>query len=145
VGSRELVVVVNAPSDASASPERIEEAVRHTVADAGLERGEISITLLDDDEIRSMNLRYLDRDRPTDVIAFSLGEPEQPLGDVYIGYRQAARNAETHGVAASEEELRLAIHGVLHVLGHDHPEGEDRLESPMFELQERLLAEVSER
>jgi probable rRNA maturation factor len=64
------------------------------------------------------------------------------VGDIYVGWDEAARQAEEHGVSFHEELARLAIHGTLHVLGHDHPEDASRTESPMFRLQERLLAEL---
>jgi probable rRNA maturation factor len=106
---------------------------------------ELSLTLLADEEIRELNRRYLGHDRPTDVIAFTLGGPEDLVGDVYVGVEQARRQAEELGISPSEELLRLAVHGTLHVLGHDHPEGEERYASPMFEQQERIVRDVLER
>ena len=103
---------------------------------------EISLTLLDDAAIGELNARWLERDGPTDVIAFALGDGPDLVGDVYLGVEQARRQAEEHGVPLEEELARLAIHGTLHVLGHDHPEGPDRLESPMFRLQERVLEDL---
>lgn len=108
----------------------------------GVADAEISVTLLDDESIRAMNREYLGKDRPTDVIAFSLGDAGETLGDVYLGADQARRQADELSVDHREELVRLAIHGTLHVLGHDHPEGDDRDESPMYQLQERLLREV---
>ena len=110
--------------------------------DADGREAELSITLVDDEEIKRLNREYRGHDRPTDVIAFSLGGPEQPLGDVYVGAEQARRQAEALGVPLSEELVRLAIHGTLHVLGHDHPDGDERFASPMYLLQEQLLGEV---
>jgi probable rRNA maturation factor len=121
----------------------LEAAVRTALA-AVREQVEMSVTLVDDAEIKRLNREYLGRDGVTDVIAFSLGSPEQQLGDVYVGADQARRQAEALGVPLREELARLAIHGVLHVLGHDHPEGDDRFSSPMYVLQERLLEEVLE-
>lgn len=103
---------------------------------------EISLTLLGDEEIAALNRQYLGREGSTDVLAFSLGEPDAPLGDVYVGFEQAGRQAAEHRVPLDEELARLAIHGTLHVLGHDHPDGPDRVDSPMFRLQERLLGEL---
>lgn len=116
-------------------------AVLHALADHR-EGGELSLTLVDDGTIRAINREYLGRDRVTDVIAFSLGEGGALLGDVYVGAEQARRQAGELGVDPAEELLRLAVHGTLHVLGHDHPEGDDRVASPMFDLQERLVREI---
>lgn len=121
----------------------LDAAGREEPEAAGRE-AEMSVTLVDDAEIKRLNREYLGRDSVTDVIAFSLGGPEQLLGDVYLGADQAQRQAEALGVPLSEELVRLAIHGTLHVLGHDHPTGEDRFTSPMYVLQERLLQEVLE-
>jgi probable rRNA maturation factor len=143
-GDEDMCEVVVNPGDFDAVPAPVmRRAVLHVLRDAEITRGEVSVTCLDDDAIRAMNLTYLDRDRPTDVIAFSLGEPDGPvLGDIYLGIDQAGRQARELGISFSEEVVRLAIHGTLHVLGHDHPSGDERLESPMFALQERLLREV---
>ncbi len=120
----------------------LERAVRRTLADRGLDEGEISVTLLSDTDIRALNQEYLSKSRPTDVLAFSLGGPERVLGDVYIGFEQAVLQSGELGVALDEELTRLAIHGTLHILGLDHPDGAARTESPMFEVQERLVNEV---
>lgn len=103
--------------------------------------GEISLTLVSDPEIRRLNREYLDRDRATDVIAFTLGD-DPLLGDVYVGMERAVDQAVEAGVSIEEELVRLAVHGTLHVLGHEHPEGPDRLESAMFAVQERIVREV---
>ena len=126
----------------AAPPSLLEAAVVHVLRHQGIDEAEVSLTLLDDDDIQAMNRSYLSRDRPTDVIAFSLGEGEGVLGDVYLGAEQAARQARSLGVPLEEELVRLAIHGTLHVLGHDHPEGPEREESDMYRLQERLVREV---
>ncbi|WP_420125741.1 rRNA maturation RNase YbeY [Longimicrobium sp.] len=123
-------------------PARIEAAVRHVLRAEGVEAGEISIALVGDDEIAALNQQYLDHEGPTDVISFHLhdrGEP--PLGDVYVGVDQAARQAAGFGASVADEVLRLAVHGTLHVLGYEHPEGDDRAGSPMFVRQEALLKE----
>ena len=104
--------------------------------------GELSVTFLPDDEMRALNREYLGVDAPTDVISFSMGETEMLLGDVYIATAVARRQAAEWGVALSEELLRLVIHGVLHVLGHDHLDGDDRSDSDMFLLQEQVLRQL---
>lgn len=140
----ELDVDVNVGEGVSppVDPGRMEAAVRHVLRAEGVRRAEISVVLVGDDEIIALNQRYLGRDYATDVISFSLNEPgEPPLGDVYLGVPQALRQAAELGAEPAEELLRLAVHGTLHVLGHDHPDDGDRAASPMFVRQEALLRE----
>lgn len=142
-------VTVNVACEAPAADvELLRTAVLRTIAGnqadgAEVPRGgEVSLTLVDDDAIRAINRDFLGKDRVTDVIAFSLGEGGQLLGDVYVGVEQADRQAVELGVDPAEELVRLAVHGTLHVLGHDHPEGEERDRSPMYEFQERLVRDI---
>ena len=117
----------------------VEAALKHEKVD----EASISVTLLNDTRIRAMNRKYLEQDRVTDVIAFPLYERgEKPVGDVYIGYEQAERQASDADIDIPEEAARLAIHGTLHVLGYDHPEDETRTKSEMWELQEKILKSV---
>ncbi len=139
-------VHVNAAEPDAFTAALLERAVRAALAAEGVSDGEISLTLLDDDGIRAMNREYLDADRPTDVIAFALHDPEEPvLGDVYVGLAQASRQARDAGVDLDEELVRLAVHGTLHVLGWEHPEDEGREESEMYREQERLVRSVLDR
>jgi probable rRNA maturation factor len=123
------------------SPERIEAAVLFVLRSETVPAAELSLALVGDEEIAEMNDEYLSHEGPTDVISFELERPDgAPLGDIYIGAQQAERQAEELGVPFEEELLRLAMHGTLHVLGYDHPEGEDRADSEMYRRQEALLA-----
>lgn len=140
-----LEVIVNVGTFVQADAGELGRAVRHTLSSQGIQEAEISLTLLDDAGIRHLNLRYLARDRTTDVLAFALGGGPAPLGDVYLGFEEARRQAGEVGVPLAEELVRLAVHGTLHVLGHDHPEGPEREGSPMFELQESLVREIAGR
>ena len=125
------------------SEDLLRSAVDLVLRDAGVSDGEISLALLDDQAIRELNRTYLGRDRPTDVIAFALHEEgESVLGDIYVGHEQAVRQAGDMAVPLIEELVRLAIHGTLHVLGHDHPETDARFDSDMFRLQERLVRDL---
>ncbi|NUS46205.1 MAG: rRNA maturation RNase YbeY [Gemmatimonadaceae bacterium] len=102
----------------------------------------VSIAFVSDREIAALNWRHLRHRGPTDVIAFGFapgvrGGPV--IGDVYVAPGVARRNAAEHGRGVREETLRLVVHGVLHVLGYDHPVDESRYGSPMWRRQERLL------
>jgi probable rRNA maturation factor len=123
----------------------LERAVRGALEARGIEDAEVSLTLLDDEAITALNLRHLDHDGPTDVLAFALWEPGEPLvvGDVYVGYAQALRQAADEGVDPLEELVRLAAHGALHVCGMEHPDAAgERAASEMYRLQERVVREV---
>jgi probable rRNA maturation factor len=135
-----LEIQVSGESSAGVTKEWLQQAVSLVLRSAELDEGEISLTLLDDDSIRELNRTYLGRDVPTDVISFALHEGDEAvLGDVYVGYEQAAIQATEAGISVEEELARLSIHGTLHVLGYDHPDTETRADSEMFVLQERLV------
>lgn len=103
-------------------------------------RAFLSIAFVGRDRMRALNRRWKDRDRVTDVLAFPLPTPAGPLaGDIYICRWQAAREATTHRVALKEELARLVVHGVLHVLGREHPAGPERVRSAMWRRQERIV------
>jgi probable rRNA maturation factor len=119
---------------------RMKNAVLATLEDGDVRDSSMSVTLLTDEEISSLNRDYLEHEGATDVISFALHEHgEPPVGDVYIGFARALEQAAEHGVEPAQELLRLAIHGTLHVLGHDHPAGDARVHSAMWKRQEALL------
>jgi probable rRNA maturation factor len=109
---------------------------RERVSDALL-----SIAFVGDRRIAALNRAHLGHAGATDVISFGFapGAAGAVVGDVYIAPGVARRNAAAHGRGVREELSRLVVHGVLHVLGHDHPEDETRYASPMWRRQERLL------
>lgn len=130
-------VIVNG---SMALPSRV---IRHAV-DVVM-RGEgrsadVSVTFLGWRSMRRLNRDYKAHDRPTDVIAFSLPQPDGSLaGDIYLCRPQAVREARRRGIKPRNEILRLVVHGTLHLLGWDHPEDESRHQSPMWLRQEEYL------
>ncbi len=114
--------------------------VVETVLKAERRQGLISVTFLGRDSMRRLNAAHKGHDRPTDVLSFPLVAPGgQLVGDVYICPWVARREAEARGIPLREELIRLVIHGTLHVLGHDHPEGAERTRSGMWRRQERYV------
>ena len=141
--SRDFEVYVDTGPCKEAEARALERAVRLALdADPPKKSAEVSVALVDDPAITALNLRFLDAPGPTDVLAFSLGDRAELVGDIYVGFEQAARQAIELGVSLQEELVRLVIHGTLHVLGYDHPEGDARADSPMFALQERLVRDA---
>jgi probable rRNA maturation factor len=109
---------------------------RETLLAEGLERVELSVSLVAEDEMADLHSRYVGEQGSTDVLSFLLGEDDgagvRLLGDVVIAPSVAAR-ANPDDPAA---ELRLLlVHGILHVLGYDHEDEEERAE--MWARQER--------
>jgi len=104
----------------------------------------VSVTFLGRDAMRRLNLAHTGHDRPTDVLAFALPAPGGGLaGDVYLCPWIATREARVAGVPLREELIRLVVHGVLHILGWDHPEDASRTRSPMWRRQERYVAALT--
>jgi probable rRNA maturation factor len=96
------------------------------LSDLGYSESELSILLVDDDEMQRLNREYLFRDRPTNVLAFAMRDGEDRhlnpalLGDVVISMETAQREALQRDVTLDEEMALLLVHGILHLLGYDH-------------------------
>jgi probable rRNA maturation factor len=93
----------------------------------------LTVRLTDDAELRDLNARFLGSDAATDVLAFPADEPDR-VGDIAISVERAL--AQAGGDGAAELQL-LAVHGLLHCLGHDHAEPADA--AAMTEATRRLL------
>ncbi len=94
---------------------------------------DLTVVLVDNAYIKTLNRRWLKRNAPTDVLAFSMTlGPDAAysygvLGDVYISIERAREQAQEYGVTFEEEIGRLLVHGVLHLTGYDHAQpGEAR-------------------
>jgi probable rRNA maturation factor len=111
-------------------------------------QAELCVTAVDEDTIAELNGKWMEKEGPTDVLAFPMDElrpgkvneePEEGvLGDLVLCPVVAARQAETAGHTPQDELDLLTVHGILHLLGYDHAEPEEHEE--MFGLQARLLA-----
>lgn len=120
----------------------IANAARATLRGERVRDALLSITLLDRSAISRMNRRHLGHSGATDVISFAFDRAsaaDPVIGDIYIAPAVGRENARTRGMPVREELTRLVVHGTLHVLGYDHPEGEQRERSPMWMRQERVV------
>ena len=111
----------------------IEGAVERTLTHQAV-AGDLTILLSDDAQVRDLNRQYLGIDAATDVLSFPAGEADPDtgatyLGDVIISVPQAAAQARAAGHGLEAEVQLLVVHGVLHLLGHDHaqPEAKARM------------------
>lgn len=98
----------------------------------GVSPAEISVVLVDDRRIQSLNRAWRKIDRPTDVLAFAqregkFSDPRDPmLGDVVISVERAAAQAKERGHSLIKEIDLLLVHGLLHLLGFEHTRGKKR-------------------
>lgn len=124
---------------------RIAEIARAVLRTGRAANVMLSITFVDNRAIRALNRSHLRRDRATDVIAFAFRGPDRGapiVGDVYVAPAVARASAKANGISLREEIARLVVHGTLHVLGYDHPDGGTRMQSPMWKTQERLVRRI---
>ncbi|MGN0957332.1 MAG: rRNA maturation RNase YbeY [Selenomonas bovis] len=145
------VIISNYPEELS-FPAEIEENVRAAAEKVGelygVENGEVSVTLTNNDYIHQLNRKYRQIDRPTDVLSFALNESEEPdiengpdinvLGDIILSVERAEEQAADYGHSLRREIAFLTVHGMLHLLGYDHMEEADRLE---MEKEQRYVME----
>jgi probable rRNA maturation factor len=114
---------------------RIRRSLKRLLKELGCSDSEISLLLVDDDQIRDINKNHLNRDRSTNVISFAMTEgayghihPEM-LGDIILSVETAARDALTGHLDFMDELEFLLIHGLLHLLGYNHENtGDDEAE-----------------
>jgi probable rRNA maturation factor len=131
-------ILVSNRQDLAVDEASLVELARACLSGERLRRSELSVSLVTADEIADLHVRYMDEDGPTDVLSFPLDEDDRDeegvrvLGDVVIAPEIAARNNPDDPAA----EMRLLlVHGILHLLGHDHEDEHER--RAMWTLQER--------
>lgn len=145
------VIISNYPEDLEVPQEYVENvtAAAQKVGELyGVENGEVSVTLTNNDYIHQLNRKYRQIDRPTDVLSFALNESEEPdiengpdinvLGDIILSVERAEEQAADYGHSLRREIAFLTVHGMLHLLGYDHMEEADRLE---MEKEQRYVME----
>jgi probable rRNA maturation factor len=125
---------------------RIKKILQTICAGLGYKNPELSVVFTDDAAIHALNKTWRGKDKPTDVLSFSqvegvaapAGTRNAVLGDVIISTDTAQRQAERIGHSLDDELQRLLVHGVLHLLGHDHVHGGWQARRMKLE-EERLL------
>ena len=119
-------------------------ALEHHASQQSLD-SELSIILTDDARLHELNLNYLGVDAPTDVLSFPASETDPEtgaryIGDILISIPRAQTQADAAGHPLEAEVQLLVVHGVLHLIGHDHAEAEEkaRMWKAQAEILERL-------
>ncbi|NPA92164.1 MAG: rRNA maturation RNase YbeY [Chloroflexi bacterium] len=120
----------------------VEEALRHQRAP---QEASLSLRIASDEPVRVLNARYRGVDKATDVLSFPDGSPDPEtgapyLGDIIIAYPQAEAQAQKGGHPVMWELCLLTVHGVLHLLGHDHATEEEK--ARMWAAQKEILTRL---
>jgi probable rRNA maturation factor len=118
---------------------RVRRLLARVAREARSGAAEVSVLFCADARMRSLNRRYLRKDRPTDVLAFPAGAaPAGFLGDIVISVPYAARQARRRSLARAGEMDRLLLHGFLHLMGYDHETDDGEMEALEGRLRARL-------
>lgn len=120
----------------------LERAAQETLRTASMEEVDLSIVITDDAQLQELNRQYLGSDMPTDVLSFPAEETDPDSGEVYLGdilisLPRATAQASAGGHPVEDELQLLAVHGVLHLLGHDHADETEKAE--MWQAQAEIL------
>jgi probable rRNA maturation factor len=144
-----VVIAVDEQSAIAIDLDRWSTLATEAFRSQGMVAGECNLLFVDDDTIHDLNREHMGKDRPTDVLSFPLdgadaSHPDDLIGDIVVCPVVAAANAPNHageghhGGNVDDELALLIVHGVLHLLGHDH---QDDAEAALMEgLEQEILA-----
>ena len=138
------VYLSNATRKSGLDLRAVERTLNALLAALNEAESSISLSFVRDAKIRELNAAFRGQDKQTDVLSFPLVETgdafagaERLLGDIVISVDTAKRQAADYDAPLDREVQRLLIHGILHLLGHDHLEAGERA---VMESEERRLA-----
>lgn len=142
------VAVFNRQRRVKVSVAGLRRFTRALLAAVGRDGEGLHVTLLDDAEMRRLNLATFNKDRTTNVISFPLhdvpGDAAPILGDVIVSVETALREARAAGMPAEQRLAELVIHGLLHVLGYDHVGVSAAERRRMQRAEKKTFAQVAE-
>ncbi len=144
-------VTIERPFAARIPPARLRAAARAALKHQGAEEpGALSLLVTNDEALRKLNREFLGHNRSSDVLSFPAGEKDPDtgaryFGDIAIAYPRARAQAAEGGHPVWAELQLLVVHGVLHLLGHDHAdaEGHKRMWAAQAEILKKLKAPIT--
>ncbi|MBM0045565.1 rRNA maturation RNase YbeY [Anaerococcus sp. mt242] len=129
------LIIANETNEKIDMDEKLKSVVKTVLETEGLPlEYEVSITFVDIDEIHKLNKEFRNVDRPTDVLSFPMDEDfsiegvDTMLGDIVISMDVAKEQAKDFGHSLDREIMYLTAHSMLHLLGYDHMEDEEKSE-----------------
>ena len=134
VTASEALTVELTDASTTTPDHRLPEAARLIMADFEIRAGSVSLAIVDDTTIHELNRRYLGHDYPTDVLSFVYQQQSNQFdGEVIASAETAARIAAQNGGSRCDELLLYIIHGILHLVGLDDQNEEDRTTMRQYE------------
>jgi probable rRNA maturation factor len=119
-----MIEIINRQKKHPVRTRAFERLLRDLASDCRLSDPEVTLAFVGERAIRTLNRKFMKKDRPTDVLSFPIGEkgPDGKfyLGDIVVAVPVAFRQARAKGHSLDRELRLLAIHGFLHLLGYDH-------------------------
>jgi probable rRNA maturation factor len=131
-----LKLRVNSCKEIIVNKTKLKKLLEHILKEEKVQAGDIGVIFVDDEYIQDLNRKFLQRDRPTDVLSFPLTEEGSALteGEIYVSLDRAAEQAQDFKVSFENELFRLVVHGLLHLLGYrDDSPTEERIMSRRVE------------
>lgn len=125
------IIVKNLQNRIPVNSKKIVKTVQRVLSQEGIKKsGEITLCFVNDAKIKALNLKYLGRNNPTDVMAFDITEPKDKdkiFADIAVSTERAIDNVRTFKTSPYFELYLYVIHGVLHILGYDDKSKKDKL------------------
>lgn len=126
------------------SPKLIEKTIKFFSKEAKSLKGGLEIAVIGDREMKKINYHYRGKNKTTDVLSFAFQEEKNIktdfLGQIFISYAQIKRQAKEYKISEKEEFVRMLVHGLLHLIGHDHET--KTKEQKMFKYQELVVSKI---
>lgn len=133
-----MIEILNRQKTSPIDRDHFERLLKRLVRHYGLGRPELTLSFVDDPEIRELNKVYRKKDKTTDVLSFALNETAADgnfyLGDIVISIPRAKEQAAELGHPLVRELEILTIHGFLHLIGYDHDAGHESEEAKLHAL-----------